>query len=308
MKKGKFTTIVHNGVVFPKPFEEYPENIKNQSQFLKSLTKLGQEMFFHYATKRDTDYVKDKIFNNNFWSDLKQQVKEEYKKCQFPEDFRKEIDIIFDWNTVRKEQKKLFNKEHKEELEKEKETIKNTYGIAIIDGVEQPVGIYTIEAGGIFMGRGKCPIRGHWKYQAQPEDIEINYIGSKENEPKPPKGHSWKRVVQNKNAFEIGYYEIDVGHKTKKPKHLLFAMTSDIKKNADQKKYEKATELIKNWETVEKYIQNGLKSSNKVTRESAAIAWLIQNTAIRVGNERGEFESQEVVGASTLKIKNIKLY
>ena len=34
---------------------------------------------------------------------------------------------------------------------------------------------------------------------------------------------------------------------------------------------------------------------------------MIQNTAIRVGNERDEFESQEVVGASTLKIKNIKI-
>lgn len=85
-------------------------------------------------------------------------------------------------------------------------------------------------------------------------------------------------------------------------------MTSDVKKNADQKKYEKALKLIKNWDTVEKYIFNGLKSSNKKTREAAAIAWLIQNTAIRVGNERGEFESQEVVGASTLKIKNIELF
>lgn len=308
MKKDKFSTLVHNGVVFPKQFEGYPEDIKNKSDFLKSLSLLGQEMFFHYAVKRDTDYVKDSVFNKNFWHDFKREFPIKYQTMDFPKDFKKEIDIIFEWNEKQKEQKKLYNKEHKEEIKKEKEEIKSKFGIAILDGKEQPIGTYTIEAGGIFMGRGKCPIRGHWKYQAQPEDIEINYIGPEENIPKPPKGHHWKKVVQNKNAFEIGYYEIDVGHKTKKPKHLLFAMTSDIKKDADQKKYEKALKLIKNWDTVEKYIFNGLKSSNKKTRESAAIAWLIQNTAIRVGNERGEFESQEVVGASTLKIKNIELF
>lgn len=307
MAKAKFTSLIHNGVVFPNPFEGYPADVKNKTPFLKSLNPLAEEMFFHYATKRDTDYVKDSVFNKNFYDDLKLQLSPEFKTRKFPQDFKQDIDIIFDWNVLRKEQKKEYNKAHKDEIKAQKDAIKAKYSVALLDGKEQPVGIYTIEAGGIFMGRGKCPIRGCWKYQAQPEDIDINFIGPKDKVPQPPAGHHWRNVFANGNVYSIGGYDINVGNKTSKHKDLLFAATSDVRMNAEQKKYEKATKLVKNWSTVEQYIQNGLKSSNKMTRECAAIAWLIQNTAIRVGNERDEFESQEVVGASTLKIKNIKI-
>lgn len=306
MAKVKFTSLVHNGIVFPAPFEGYPDNVKVKST-LFNMGLLGQEMFFHYATKRDTDYVKDKVFNKNFWDDFKLQVPAEWKTKNFPEDFKKEINVIFDWNVARKEQKKVYNKEHKEEIAKQKEAIKEKYGVALVDGKEQPVGIYAIEAGGIFMGRGNCPIRGCWKYQAQPEDIDINFIGPKDQVPQPPAGHKWRNVFANGNVYSIGGYDINVGNKTTKHKDLLFAATSDARMENEQKKYEKATKLVKNWDKVEDYIQKGLKSKDKKTRECAAIAWLIQNTAIRIGNERDEFESQEVVGASTLKIKNIKI-
>lgn len=306
-KPAKFKSLIHNGVVFPQPFEGFPEDIKSKSDFLKTLTPLGQEMFFHYATKRDTDYVKDSVFNKNFWDDLKKQVGGNYKSSKFPESFKKEIDIIFDWNTIRKEKKKEYNKAHKEEIQKQKDAIKAKYSVAIIDGKEQPLGIYAIEAGGIFMGRGKCPIRGCWKYQAEPEDIEINFVGPADQVPQAPAGHHWKKVTNNTNSCIIGAYEINVGNKTKKHKDLLFAATSDLKTACDQKKFEKATKLVKNWKTVEDYIQKGLQSKDQMTRECAAIAWLMQNTAIRIGNERDEFESQEVVGASTLKIENMRI-
>ena len=68
-----------------------------------------------------------------------------------------------------------------------------------MDGKQQPVGNFRIEPPGIFLGRGCNPKLGKVKKRIQPEDIIIN-IGKTSEAPKPPRGHKWGGVVNDRCA------------------------------------------------------------------------------------------------------------
>lgn len=297
----KFKSLTHNGPLFPKEYER--KTFKKSTPLLKSLSALAEEMLWAWATKRDTDYVKDKVFQKNFWSCLKPELDKQYQTLSFPADFKKEIDIMFDLNEELKQAKKDRSKKEKDKEKKEKEALKKQYAYAVLDGKKQPLGGYLIEPPGIIFTRGDSPIRGLWKYRTVPEDVTIN---SSEDVPCTVEGHKWAKVEFNPDAFQTCSYFVNVGNVTQRYKRILFGATSSVKVGADQKKFDKAVKLVKNWDKVEKHIAKGLKSKDALTRQNAAIAWLIQYSGIRIGHDHDELEAQ-TVGASTLLCKNVEL-
>ncbi len=267
----------------------------------------AEEMLWFYAASMHRDGVDDN-FNANFFMDLKPRLTPNQQKLSFPKDFKDVIEQMVFMNEMIKNQKKARSKEEINAEKEYKKTLKEKYGFAIMDGKKQPLGSYMIEPPGILFSRGAPKIHGHWKYRVQPEDVIINWCSNKPA-PKAPAGHHWKEVVANRKAFQIAKYDVDTGHIVTGPKKILFAAKADNKKSADQKKFEKALKLIKNWDKMEAHIEKGLKSKDKKTQEAALVAWLIKETSIRVGSydTKGTDFENGVVGASTLKIKNVIL-
>jgi len=66
----KWNTLVHNGVCFPPEYEM--KNLKfkiNGETFV--LNKQQEEMIYSWAKKKDTHYVLDPVFQENFLNDFK---------------------------------------------------------------------------------------------------------------------------------------------------------------------------------------------------------------------------------------------
>lgn len=295
----KFSTLEHNGVLFPEEYIPSGYRVNNIE-----LSPLAEEMLFAYSGYIETDYVKDKVFRDNFWSCLKKELPASLRKLKFPEDFSKTLKAMFDKKQEIKAEKAAYRKEHKKEIEEDKKTLKEQYGYAIVDGERVPLGMYVIEGPGIMMARGQAKTRGLWKYRVKPEDVIINWKSNKEP-PSPPKSHKWKGL-ESKSNQSIASYEIRVGEDFYVSKGILFSAQSDYKKNSDMVKFENARKLVKNWKKIEKYIANGIASENQKIKQSALISWLIIKTGIRVGSD---FDPREngVVGASSLKVSNISI-
>lgn len=296
----KFKTLTHNGPLFPKAYE--PKNYEFNGEKLSSL---AEQMLWHYAAKLDTDYVKNTTFNKNFWSCLKKELTKN-QIVNFPDGYKDILDKMHTEQLSIKEAKKALNtKEAREAKKAENDKIKAIYGWAEIDGKKQPIGGYMIEPAGIMCSRGKSPMLGFWKYEVQPEDVTINYCGDLKNAPKAPIGHQWKAVVQNHDAFVTTYFDVNVGNYVTTHKKFGFGALSDVKQNADIKKFDKAQKLCKDWSKITSWVDSNLISKDDTTRQSALISWLILRTGIRIGVPKQEKYENGTVGASSLLVSNI---
>ena len=329
----KFTTLTHNGPIFPPEYEVKGFKLANEE-----LSPLAEEMMWHYAAKRDTDYVKIERLNKNFYSCLKPELTANQQLLEFPKDYKKLIDDMFNKNQQLKEQKanstvkKVTKKEWKlaeedeslkkrlearqkkyDEADAEKAVMKEKYGFAFKDGKKEPLGSFMIEPPGIIMTRGDSSILGMWKYRTVPEDVIINYVSKdKSGVPVAPAGHNWKKVVSDNNSCQTVMYFVQVGRPefgiSPRYKRIIFAAKSDTKKEKDMLKFEKARKLVQMWPDMEKHIMKGMVSSDVKRQEAATIASLIKTTGIRVGNEKNEADGfAATVGASTLEVGNIEL-
>lgn len=295
----KFKTLEHKGPLFPKPYEYKDKFFVNGIK----LPYLAEDMLWHWSIIGE-DYQKDPVFQKNFATSFLKQVPAGMPKT-FPAGYEETIKAMRAENELIKEVKKLANtKEVREQKKLENEQKKAEYGIALVDGKEQPIMMYTVEPEGIYMGRGNSPARGMWKWAIQPEDVTINYIGDMSKVPQAPTGHKWKGVVQDTNNSATVFFDIHIGEGFAiKSKGFGFAATSDMKQNSDIHKYEKAQQLAKDWNKIEKWINEGVAAK----KQEAVIAWLILRTGIRVGGTNSEKWENGVVGASTLLAKNVKV-
>lgn len=298
--KEKWTTLKHNGILFPKPYEYRQYKVLvNKKEYV--LPPKAEEMAYSWAAKLETPYVEDKTFQKNFWIDFKEELPDELKNTKFPDDW--DLWVIHRDIQKRKEEKKAVPKEIKEQEKKDRDALKAIYGKAILDGIEVDLGNYIVEPAGIFMGRGEHPKRGRWKVQAQPEDITIN-ISKTETPPSPPPGHAWKLVTENKGAF---YAAMWIEPLTGVQKKILFAANSFVKQNSDKRKFEHAITLANNFDKVSDFLQKKLNSEDKLTREIATVCELIRILSIRVGDEKDLDSCADTVGASSLRPEHLKI-
>lgn len=299
----KWTTFKHNGVMFPEPYEPHKIPLLYNGKRI-NLDPESEEYATTYAKFTGTEYLNNKIFNKNFFNDWKIYLKKggfseitELEKCDFS--------LIYDYITKHKEEKKNLSKEEKEKQKEKKDKLEEKFKIAFVDGKEQAVGNFRMEPPGIFLGRGCHPKAGKIKKRIFPEDITLN-IDKHSPIPELPKFYKdkkWGKVIHDNTLEWIASWKDTI---TGKVKYVWLGAKSDFKAKSDLNKFETARKLKNKINVIRKTNFENITypSIDKKTKQLACALYLIDNLALRVGNEKGEDEA-DTVGVCSLRVEHI---
>lgn len=299
----KWETFSHNGVMFPEPYEPHKIPLLYNGKRI-NLDPESEEYATIYAKFTGTEYLNNKVFNKNFFSDWKLYLKKggfseitELEKCDFS--------LIYDYILKHKEEKKNLTKEEKDKLKEEKDKLEEKFKTAKVDGKEQAVGNFRMEPPGIFLGRGCHPKAGKIKKRIFPEDITLN-IDKKSKIPEMPpfyKKHNWGKIINDNTLEWLASWKDTI---TGKIKYVWLGAKSDFKAKSDLNKFETARKLKNKINIIRKTNFENITSTSidKKTKQLACALYLIDNLALRVGNEKGDDEA-DTVGVCSLRVEHI---
>jgi DNA topoisomerase-1 len=307
----KWTTLEHNGVVFPPEYEPLPKGVKfiYDGVPLDLHIEAEEVATFYGSMLNSTVNVENPTFNKNFFSDFKEildktghgkdkdgnKVKvKTFEKCDFSK--------IFAWFDSEREKKKALPAAEKKALKAKKDAVEEPFMYCQWDGRKQKVGNFRVEPPSLFRGRGEHPKTGRVKRRVQPEQITIN-CGKDAKVPAPPEGHRWKEVKHDQTGTWLAMWQENINGAYK---YVMLAANSDIKGQSDYKKFEKARELKKHIDRIRKEYTRELKSEVMADRQRATAVYLIDKFALRAGNEKGEDEA-DTVGCCSLKFEHVTL-
>ena len=295
--KKKWTTFIHNGVLFPPEYIQHgnPVVFKGQNIYL---SKEAEEIATLYAKCYDSEYVKNKVFRKNFWHDWKKTLSgteiDNLEDCDFT--------LIYKHILNEKQRKKEMPKEEKELIKAEKENKEEMYKYAYVDDKKQSIGNYQVEPPGIFIGRGCHPKLGKVKKRIHPEDITLN-LSKGAPVPKTLEGHQWKKIIHDNTVEWIASWRDNI---TKKIKYVWLSDKSDFKVASDINKFDKARKLKSKIKKIREENNINLKSTDMVIKQIATALYFIDNLALRVGNEKGD-DTSDTVGVTSLRVEHILL-
>ncbi|MDW8276017.1 MAG: hypothetical protein RMJ59_06535 [Candidatus Nitrosocaldus sp.] len=293
----KWRQLQHNGVALPPPYEAKGLSIRIKGRSIR-LTPEQEEMAYAFAKKKDTPYVKDRVFVLNFLSDFLKLFPEEYRSASI-----EDIDFSEVYAYVDREREMRLNmdKDTKRRLASERkrlrEQLKSIYGYAIVDGERYEVANWMVEPPGIFMGRGEHPLRGRWKARVEASDIILNL-----GEDAPVPEANWKAIVHDHDSIWLAKW---VDRLTGKEKYVWLADSSRIRQERDKAKYDTAMRLAKQIDRVVARIEREMRARDEKRRKVATVCYLIYRLAMRVGDEKDADEA-DTVGASTLRVEHIR--
>lgn len=287
----------HSGVTFPPGYEPKGLHVRVRGDQVK-LSPEAEELAYAWGRKRATAYVQDPVFQTNFLSDFVRLLPSKYSTLKYSE-----IGFAPVYDYLAKEELGRADKEARKKLAAQRkilrERLKEKYGYAYIDGVKTEFANYMVEPPGIFMGRGSHPMRGRWKPRIGPEDVVLNLS---ENAPVPQ--GKWKAIVHDHDSIWLAYW---VDKLSNVRKYVWPSDLSDLRQERDRMKYENARKLHKQLPRVRGYIQKSLDADDPRIRKLATVAYLIDNLAMRVGDEKDKDEA-DTVGATTLRVEHLKFH
>ncbi|KAG2224535.1 hypothetical protein INT45_004380, partial [Circinella minor] len=297
----KWTTLQHNGVLFPPDYEPHGIKMKYDGKFI-NLSPEAEEVASFFAALLESDHAKNPTFQKNFFRDWQMVLKKDprnpkitsFNKCDFRpiwEKFEKD-----------KEKKKQMTKEEKLRIKEEKAKIEEPFLYAYVDGRKEKVGNFRIEPPGLFRGRGDHPKTGTLKKRVAPEQVTLN-LSKDAKIPKPPKGHKWADVVHDQTSTWLATWKENVNGTIK---YVFLAQSSAWKGQSDMQKFDKARELKKYVKQIRKEYSKELHDKEMVKRQRATAMYLIDRLALRAGNEKGDDEA-DTVGCCSLRYEHIQL-
>ncbi|XP_057540485.1 DNA topoisomerase 1 alpha-like [Amaranthus tricolor] len=295
----KWTTLVHNGVIFPPPYQPHGVKMLYNGKPV-DLTPEQEEVATMYAVMLETDYVKKEKFSENFFGDWKKilgknHVIQDFSKCDFKP--------IYEWHLREKEKKKQMSAEEKKAIKEEKSKLEEKYMWAILDGVKEKVGNFRVEPPGLFRGRGEHPKMGKLKKRIYPKDITIN-IGKDAPIPEcPMPGQKWKEIRHDNTVTWLAYWNDPINQK--EFKYVFLAASSSLKGQSDKEKYEKARKLKDYIQGIRSAYTKDFTNKDMAKKQIAVATYLIDRLALRAGNEKDDDEA-DTVGCCTLKFENVK--
>ncbi|KAL4728665.1 DNA topoisomerase 1 [Fusarium chlamydosporum] len=311
----KWTTLEHNGVLFPPDYEPLPKNVKMlyDGQPVTLAPEVEEVATFWVAmmTPASIHHLDNPVFRNNFFNDFKvycdkygvtdAQGKKVAVKSLDKCDFTKIKDYWFE----KAEQNKTKNmtKEEKEAAKAKRDALEAPFTHCIWDGRREKVGNFRVEPPSLFRGRGEHPKTGKVKQRVQPEQITIN-IGKGAKIPEPPKGHKWKAVQHDQKATWLAMWQENINGNYK---YVMLGADSAIKGQSDFKKFEKARELKKHIDKIRKDYTKELKSEIMADRQRATAMYFIDKLALRAGNEKDTENEADTVGCCSLKYEHVTL-
>src|SRR6266487_5782430 len=291
----KWKELRHNGVAFPPAYEPKGLQITIRGETVL-LTPDAEEMAYAWGKKRTTPYVQDPVFQTNFFSDFVKVLPAKYANANYSE-----INFSPVYQYLSKEELLKLDKELKKKVAAQRKELrlqlKEKYGYAVIDGTKTEFANYMVEPPSIFMGRGSHPMRGRWKPRIFPDDVVLNL-----SEDAPIPAGKWKEIVHDHESIWLAYW---VDKLSQVRKYVWPSDVSDLRQERDKMKYENANKLRRKLADVRLFIKKNLSSSDIKARKLATVCYLIDNLAMRVGDEKEEDEA-DTVGASTLRVEHVK--
>jgi DNA topoisomerase-1 len=303
--KYKWTSLTHNGVLFHPEYKPHGIPLKYKTDDNKiieiKLDPVIEEILMLYVKYIDTEYIKNKTFNKNFWHDFmkingkKNEIKH-LENCDF-------TDFINEYKRIKENNKAEKNNNNSDGNSNSNSNSEEIYKIAYVDGKLQTISNYRIEPPGIYIGRGNDnPNLGKIKKRINPENVTLN-IGKDEKIPKTLDGHKWKKIIHDRTSEWIASWKDNV---TGKIKYVRLDHTSDFKKNSDQNKFDLALKLKKKIKKIIKINTENLNSSDLKLKQIATSVYFIDKMALRVGNEKSNDET-DTVGVTSLRLEHIVL-
>jgi DNA topoisomerase-1 len=295
----KWTTLKHNGVLFPPEYE--PHGIPVTYDGVDIVLKPNQEeIATMYAVMRETDYYNKPLFQQNFWKFWKEALGDKHKikslkKCDFTK--------IWNWHLTEKEKRLGKSKEEKKAEKEAKDRLEEPFKFCEINGRKEKVGNFRVEPPGLFRGRGEHPKQGFLKKRIRPEDISIN-IGKRSDAPAPPKGHKWKEVVSNNKVTWLACWKDTI---TASTKYVNLAASSSFKGVSDFKKYQTARKLKDVIDKIRKEYKKKWDAEDDKSKQLGVAMYFIDKLALRVGNEKDDEEEADTVGCCSLRKEHITL-
>ncbi|ESQ42923.1 hypothetical protein EUTSA_v10012607mg [Eutrema salsugineum] len=294
----KWTTLVHNGVIFPPSYKPHGIKILYKGKPV-DLTTEQEEVATMFAVMKETDYYNKPQFRENFWNDWrallgKKHVIQKLDDCDFSP--------IYEWHLQEKEKKKQMSSEEKKALKEEKLKLEEKYMWAVVDGVKERVGNFRVEPPGLFRGRGEHPKMGKLKKRIRPCEITIN-IGKDAPIPECPiPGERWKEVKHDNTVTWLAFWTDPINQR--EFKYVFLAASSALKGQSDKEKYEKARNLTNHIESIRATYTKNFTAKDVAKRQIAVATYLIDKLALRAGNEKDDDEA-DTVGCCTLKVGNV---
>lgn len=244
----KWTTLEHNGVIFPPPYQPLPKTVGMRYNGTPiSMDPAAEEVAgFFGAMLNSTLNVENPTFQRNFFEDFTQSLKDtggakdsKGNKVDVKEFARCDFTPIFDHYEAQRLAKKNLSTAEKNALKVEKESAEADFAYCLWDGRKQKVGNFRVEPPGLFRGRGEHPKTGRLKHRVSPEQITIN-IGKGAKVPKAPPGHKWKEIRHDSEGTWLVMWQENINGAYK---YVMLAANSNIKGQSDLNKFEKAREL-----------------------------------------------------------------
>jgi DNA topoisomerase-1 len=301
--RAKWQTLEHKGVAFPPEYQPRGITITFRGEKL-ALNRDQEEIVYSWAKKKDTHYVQDPIFQENFLSDLKKVLPKSDNSNKI---MIKDIDFSMAYKLAdeeremkeqEKERYKTLPKEEKKSIAQakkaERERLKAIYGKAVVDGIEVDIANWLVEPPGLFMGRGQHPMRGRWKPRVRPQDVTLNL-----GESAPVPEGNWKAIIHDHSSTWLATW---IESLTGKRKYVWLHDSAALRQENDKAKYDKAKKLAEREGKVHREVMRRMmKGDGRV----ATVAYLILKLAMRVGDEKDP-EEADTVGASTLRVEHIE--
>jgi len=290
--------LVHNGVLVPEPPSPRGLVIMVRGEPVR-LTPKQEEMVLAWAKKQGTPYVEDPVFVRNFLRDFSEALGVTPALSAEEVDFAPAVDVVL---AEREAKARLTKNERKTQAaarKAQREKLREIYGQATADGERVELANYTVEPSGIFMGRGKHPLRGRWKEAAKQRDIILNLSP---DAPRPP--GDWKEIIWEPDTLWVARWKDKLSGKMK---YVWLSDTAPVKQEREAQKFDEAAKLHAELEQVRAHIEQGLNDPDPTRRMIATTCYLIDALCLRVGDEKDPDEA-DTVGATTLRPEHVTLH
>lgn len=302
----KWTTLEHNGVLFPPPYEALPSHVKLYYEGNPvDLPLEAEEVAGFFAHLLETPHAQNPVFQKNFFEDFKHVLNDAggtQNGIEIESFDRMDFSAMHDYFVQLKEEKKSMTAMQKKEIRLEREKFEEKYKFCELDGRREQVGNFKVEPPDLFRGRGAHPKTGKLKRRIRPEDIVLN-LGEGAPIPPPPSGHQWGEIRHDNTVQWLAMWRENIFGSFK---YVRLAANSSLKGQSDFKKFEKARELKNHIDRIRKEYRNNFKSKLMVERQKAVAVYLIDVFALRAGGEKSE-EEADTVGCCSLRYEHITL-
>jgi DNA topoisomerase-1 len=290
--------LIHNGVVVPDPPPPIGLVLKIRGESV-ALTPKQEEMALAWAKKQGTPYVADQTFARNFMIDFSQELGIESILSVDEVDFGPAIRIVVAEREARARMTKEERKALAAERRAQREVLREQYGYALVNGERTELANYVVEPSGIFMGRGRHPLRGRWKEGARQEDITLNLSP---DAPRPV--GDWEEILWQPESLWVARWKDRLSGKLK---YVWLSDTASVKQEREAQKFDQAHELHAHLGTVRAQIEADLAHRHRKRRMLATVCYLIDTLCLRVGDEKDADEA-DTVGATTLRPEHVTLH